>query len=360
MIRILTIDDSAFMRKALQIMLESDPEIKVIGSARDGEEGVRKVKELRPDIITLDIEMPRMGGLEALDLIMKEVPTPVLVVSSVTTEGAKVTLEALDRGAVDFIPKTQSFVAIDITNIKSDLLEKIKSIARKERRRRFLRPSQAKSTPAQMGTATAPVSAKSTDEKLFDLSGFSPRALSIGVSTGGPPVVQKIISSLPANFAMPVFIAQHMPGSFTKSFAQRLDDLSKIKVKEAEDGEEIQKGVVYVGKGGDHLLILRKGIKQYIKLSKEPSNLLYHPSADLLFKAAAEVYGGQNLSLILTGMGRDGVIGLREIHKRGGKILAQNEESCIVYGMPKAVVDEKLAHAVLSVEGLIRSLATIS
>jgi two-component system, chemotaxis family, protein-glutamate methylesterase/glutaminase len=358
-IRILTIDDSAFMRKALQLMLESDPEIKVIGSARDGEEGVRKVKELRPDIITLDIEMPRMGGLEALDLIMKEVPTPVLVVSSVTTEGAKVTLEALDRGAVDFIPKTQSFVAIDITNIKADLLEKIKSIAKKERRRRFMRPVSPKTAPAK-SAASGQTSPKIAEEEIFDLSGFSARALSIGVSTGGPPVVQKIISSLPENFPMPVFIAQHMPGSFTKSFAQRLNELSKVHVKEAEDGEEVQRGYVYVGKGGDHLLIQRRGIKQIIRLSKEPAKLLYHPSADVLFAAAAEVYGGQNLSLILTGMGRDGVVGLREIHKKGGIILAQNEESCIVYGMPKAAVDEKLAHAALSIEGLIRSLATLS
>jgi len=352
------------MRKALQLMLESDPEIKVIGSARDGEEGVRKVKELRPDIITLDIEMPRMGGLEALDLIMKEAPTPVLVVSSLTTEGAKVTLEALDRGAVDFIPKTQSFVAIDITNIKGDLIEKIKTIARKERRRRFMRPETVKRPSIKPsgtgGTATEQPAAKSQDEKIYDLSMFSPRALSIGVSTGGPPVVQKIISSLPENFPMPIFIAQHMPGSFTKSFAQRLNELSKVSVKEAEDGEEAKRGVVYVGRGGDHLILQRRGIRQIIRLSKEPANLLYHPSADVLFKSVAELYGGQNLSLILTGMGRDGVIGLREIYKRGGKILAQNEETCIVYGMPKAAVDEKLAHAVLSVDGLIRSLATIS
>lgn len=354
MIKVLNIDDSAFMRKALQIMLESDPDIKVIGSARDGEEGVRKVKELKPDIVTLDIEMPRMGGLEALDLIMKEAPTPVSVVSSITTEGARVTLEAMERGAVDFIPKTQSFVAIDITNIKTDRLEKIKTIARKNRFRKHL--SQAKTlTPKN---EEIPLAAPK-EESIYDLSGFSPRMISIGVSTGGPPVVEKLIASLPEDFGYPILVAQHMPQSFTKSFASRLDQTSKVHVVEAEDGMDVQKGTVYIGRGGDHLLIQRSGIRHIIKLSKEPADLLYHPSADVLFSSAASVFGSSNLSLILTGMGKDGLLGLREIHKRGGRIIAQNEDSCIVYGMPKAAVDDKITHAVLSVEGIIKSILTL-
>lgn len=350
MIRALVIDDSAFMRKALQIMLESDPEIRVVGMARDGEEGFQKVLQLEPDIVTLDIEMPRTNGLECLKLIMKNRPTPVLVVSSVTTEGAAITLEALDLGAVDFIPKSQSYVALDITSIKQDLIAKVKEITRRSALRRLrtktLKPEPQGSEPAEI-------------PHPYSLVGVNIGCVAIGVSTGGPPVVQRICAALSRDFPYPVFVAQHMPKEFTRQFAERLNSLSAVRVKEAENGENVERGTVYIGQGGKHLVLSRNGIRVFTHLSSEPANLLYFPSADVLFESAAKVYGGGVLALILTGMGRDGVLGLAQVKNKGGKILAQNERSCVVYGMPKAAVDAHLADAVLSIEELVLTLQNI-
>lgn len=351
MIRTLIIDDSAFMRKALQIMLESDPEIKVVGMARDGEEGFRKVQELQPDIVTLDLEMPRMNGLECLKMIMREQPTAVLVVSSLTTKGAAIALEAMNLGAQDYIPKSQSYVALDITKIKSDLLEKVKNIARHSRwKRSVIRKPDVESGRKDL---------VAKESQRYSLGDQHITAIAIGVSTGGPPVIQKICAALPADFPVPVFIAQHMPREFTRTFAERLDSLSSVRVKEAEDEEIVQRGTVYIGRGGSHLKIVRKGVRVLTKLSSEPSDLLYYPSADVLFNSVLEVYGRGVLGVILTGMGKDGLLGLQALHARGGKILAQNEKTCVVYGMPKVVVDAGIADAVLSVEGIIQSLQTI-
>jgi len=352
-INVVVIDDSAFMRKALTLMMEKDPEIKVIATARDGAEGFEKVRQFRPDVVTLDIEMPRTNGLQCLQMIMKDIPTPVLVVSSVTTAGAAVTLEALEKGAVDFIPKTRSFVAIDITKIQDDLIQKVKQVSRKSfwarvRQRTLLRHER------QITVA---------DEKpgeLLDLSQANIKCVAIGISTGGPPVVQKILSSLPASFPVPVLIAQHMPKEFTWAFADRLNKLSQITVKEAATGDVVQKGYAFIGQGGQHLVVQRRSTQVLIELTVHPRELLYHPSADVLFSRATEAYGSALLGLILTGMGRDGVLGLKELHGRGGKIIAQNEETCVVYGMPKAAVDANLTDAVLSVDGIIASLKTIT
>jgi two-component system chemotaxis response regulator CheB len=351
MIRALVIDDSAFMRKALQIMLESDPEIRVIGTARDGEEGFQKVLQLEPDIVTLDIEMPRTNGLECLKLIMQNKPTPVLVVSSVTREGAAVTLEALDLGAVDFIPKSQSYVALDITKIKSDLIEKVKEITKRKRLRQVL---------TRIPKKEAAVSAEEQEPPHpYTIPRGSLSCIAVGVSTGGPPVVQRLCTALPVAFPYPVFVAQHMPKEFTHQFAERLNSISAVRVKEAEDGEQVERGVVYIGQGGKHLSINRNGVRVTVRLSSEPANLLYYPSADVLFESAAQVYGSGVLALILTGMGRDGVLGLAKVKSKGGKVLAQNEKSCVVYGMPKAAVDAHLADAVLSIDELVLTLQNL-
>ena len=241
------------MRKAIQIMIESDPEIRVVGMARDGQEGVDMVRNLKPDCITLDLEMPRMNGLEALDIIMRETPTPTLVVSSISTEGAEVTLEALDRGAMDYIPKTQSFVAIDIISIKEELLRKIKSIVAHAptKRKAFMEAIQRRQNRAEA------LENNSDDEDIIpikpSLLNKKYQVLAIGVSTGGPPVVQHILENLPGDFPVGVMVAQHMPAVFTKPFAERLNKLSALNVKEAEHGEALEKGRIALPR--DELLL---------------------------------------------------------------------------------------------------------
>lgn len=356
MINVIVIDDSAFMRKAIQIMLESDPEIKVIATARDGMEGFDKVMKYQPDIVTLDLEMPRTNGLECLSMIMKEVPTPVLVVSSLTTNGAQVTLEALNKGAVDFIPKTQSFVAIDIIKIENDLINKVKTIANRNHRSRLRRNIRAK----KESEIKNKLNYKNLKVQPFSLEHHNIRCVAIGVSTGGPPVIQSILNSLPGDFPASILIAQHMPKEFTKIFAERINKSSAINVKEAETGDVIQKGNAYIAQGGKHLIVKRQGVNIIGELTQHPVKSLYHPSVDVLFSSTTEAYGSSVLGVILTGMGKDGVKGLKLLKNRGGLVIAQNEESCVVYGMPKAAVDAGVVDHVQSVDGISASIKSIS
>ncbi len=346
------------MRKAIQLMAEEDPEIKVVGMARDGLQGVEMTRQLKPDCITLDMEMPRMNGIEALEMIMRDTPTLVLVVSSISTEGAEITPEALAKGAMDFIPKTQSFVAIDITAIKNDLIKKLRAISKKGiptlmpaldalKRRRERRESLAEGQ--QPLDIQVPENLKKRDYSI----------VAVGVSTGGPPVVQHILDNLPADFPAGIIIAQHMPETFTKPFADRLNKSSPLEVKEAEDGDELTKGVVLIGRGGKHLTLIRSGTKVLAQLVSEPADLLYFPSADVLFDSAVAAYSQNTLGVILTGMGHDGVKGLQNLHAKGGTILAQDRDSCVVYGMPKAAVDAGIADVVTAgadMPGLIETL----
>ncbi|MBT3250640.1 MAG: chemotaxis response regulator protein-glutamate methylesterase [Candidatus Marinimicrobia bacterium] len=353
MIRLIVIDDSAFMRKAISIMAESVPDIKVVATARDGAEGFEKVKRYKPDVVTLDIEMPGTNGFDCLSLIMKNVPTPVLIVSSLSTKGAETTLKAMQMGAVDFLPKTQSFVAIDIIKIQDELVQKIKAIARNPLRQFINR---------RLARQAAQKSSHSIDKKSEIPYSFKNKTIScvaIGVSTGGPPVVQAILESLPAKYP-PILVAQHMPKEFTASFAARLNTKSPLNIKEAEDGDILSRGCAYIARGGKHLIIERKGVNVVCRLTDHPVEHLYHPSVDVLTSSVSNVYGSVTAGVILTGMGKDGVEGLKELKKRGGTILAQNEETCIVYGMPKAAVDCGITDAVLSVDGIIKSLQTIA
>lgn len=351
MIKIVVVDDSAFMRKAIQLMLETDPEMKVVGLARDGQEGVDMVKEFKPDVVTLDLEMPRMNGLEAIDIIMRDIPTPILVVSSISTESAPVTLEALDKGAMDYIAKSQSFVAIDIITIKMELLAKVRSIGRRSPAHKksalaaIKRRNDRKAALGDPETTPMPNIGRKIIMKNYEL-------VTIGVSTGGPPVVQHILDNLPADFPAGVLIAQHMPSTFTKPFADRLNKTSPLQVKEAEIGDEITKGTVLIGRGGKHLVAKWVGSKLIAALPDQPDNLLYFPSADVLFSSAVNALGENLLGVILTGMGHDGVKGLRELHDANGTIVAQNEESCVVYGMPKAAVDAGLADLVTTAHNM--------
>ncbi len=351
MIRVLVVDDSAFMRKAISIMLEKDPAIKIIGTARDGAEGFQRVKELHPDVVTLDIEMPRTNGLECLRMIMAECPTPVLVVSSITTAGARTTLQAMDLGAMDFIPKTQSFVAIEITRIEDELREKVKTIARQAARRRSI--SRLKYHGVE------PVTSHRLESRAANLSGQATALVAIGVSTGGPPVVQQLLEGLPRDYPVPIVVGQHMPREFTLTFAQRLDSLCALPVKEAEDGDILEAGHVFIGKGGKHMSFQRRNGNTIIHLSEKPEGLLYFPSADVLFNSAADLFGRSLVGVILTGMGKDGAKGLATVKEKGGRILAQDEASCVVYGMPKAAVEAGLADKILPPTGILESLLSI-
>ena len=336
-IKVVVVDDSAFMRKSLSLMLESDPEIKVVATARDGLDAIEKIKQFKPDIVTLDVEMPRMDGLTALSRIMKECPVPVLMVSSLTTEGAEATIEALKLGAVDFIPKQLSYVSLDIIKIKEELINKVKSIARSKYIRRKIRGAR---TDHQIVKSS--VDKFKPVEKNFKL-------IAIGVSTGGPMSLQQVIPRLPENFPVGVVIAQHMPPKFTKSLADRLNSLSKVEVREAQDGDKIRPNLVLIAQGGRNIVFDRRNSDYVVRITDQP-NTIYKPSVDLMMDSAARVFGDKVVGVIMTGMGKDGLEGLKEVKRRGGYIIAQNEETCVVYGMPKAVVDAGLADSILPLE----------
>jgi two-component system chemotaxis response regulator CheB len=350
------------MRKALSMMLESDPDIKVIGTARDGAEGVDKVKLLKPDLVTMDIEMPRMDGLTALREIMAgSNPVPVMMVSSLTTDGAQATLDALEMGAVDFIPKQLSYVSLDIIKIREELVAKIKDIVRRKhilmarfRQQRFARISQAKPQRGALDAqAGPPVPARPVRKRHHRIS-----LVGIGSSTGGPPALQSIIPRLPRNLPVPVVIAQHMPPMFTKSLAERLDGLSQVSVREASDGEPAEPGTVLVAPGGKHMSVKKKGSKVYVVVTPYPSGALYHPCVDILMNSVADGYGAAAMGVILTGMGNNGVKGLKNLKSKGGIIIAQNEETCVVYGMPRAAVEAQVADHVVPIDDIASEIVS--
>ena len=342
MIKVLVVDDSAFMRKAISTMLDKDPEISVVGVARNGQEGLDMVRELNPDVVTMDIEMPKMDGLTALRHIMMESPRPVLMVSSLTTEGAEATLKAMELGAVDFIPKQLSKVSLDIIKIEKDLIARVKTVA--ARKMRHVVRGAARTKPA-----TPKPRPRTEGRPIRDV-------VAIGVSTGGPPVVQKILSSLPADFPAAIVIAQHMPGAFTGPFAERLDGVSAIKVKEAEPGDVLRPGHAYVAPGGRHVVLDQRVSRIDVVVSDEPADALYKPSANVLIESVAKAVGKRGLGVILTGMGNDGCEGVRALKNKGGRALAQSDSTCVVYGMPKCIVDEKLADEVVDLDDMADSI----
>ena len=377
------------MRSALTRMLEEDPEIKVIGQAGDGEEGLRKVEELNPDLVTLDLEMPRLDGIGMLERLMKTNPKPVLIVSSLSVEGAEPTLRALEAGALDFIPKYQEG-GYSLDFLRRELHGKIKAVAR---RGRFMRPlasprveSRSRvEVPVASGFRPRPsfslsrnaVSSPSGVREQFrfpahSLGGASPMGhvlpsaarvgrpkrdiVAIGVSTGGPPAVQKVLSALPADFPACILIAQHMPATFTEAFARRLDNVCKIHVSEARGGDKIGPGLAYVCPGGRHLRLDMHGPLPFIDVVSEPADALYKPSVNVLMESAGNSMGRRVVGVTMTGMGSDGVEGSRILQEKGGYLIAQNEASCVVYGMPKAVVDAGLADEVVGVDSLAASI----
>jgi len=341
MIRVLIVDDSAFMRNAIKNMISDDPEIEVVGMAGDGLEAIEKVMSLEPDVVTLDVEMPRMDGIEALRAIMREHPLPVIMVSALTTEGAKVTLEALDMGAVDFIPKNLSELSVDIFRIKSILKQKIKAL--KGNGMGHTLPHRAEVVMTSRDLHTTP---------------YRINIVAIGASTGGPKALQSIVSQLPGDLPVPVLIAQHMPPSFTGPFAERLNQISDLQVKEAEDGEPVMDGTVYIAPGRGHMMVKRQKLTRVsVTINCDMSEYLFRPSVDALMLSVAEAYPGSALGVILTGLGNDGERGLRQIKDRGGCVIAQSRESCVVYGMPRAVIEKGIADMILDLRQIPDEIA---
>lgn len=347
MIRALVVDDSAFMRKALSKMLEGDPEIEIVGTARDGLEALEKIKELDPDILTMDVEMPRMNGIEALQRIMATGPRPVLMVSSLTEEGAEVTLRALDLGALDYIPKHLDGNLLDIVHVEMALREKVKTLARKRGR-------GAPTQPAASPLHSAPSVARVPPPEVRPRKRLGPvRYVAVGASTGGPPALQKFFAGLSPDFPAPVVVVQHMPKSFTGPFAKRLNQVGPLEVKEAESGDRLEPGKGFVAPGGSHLVVRREGTHLVLRVVDEPADTLHKPSVDVTFRSFSEVLGSAAMAVVLTGMGCDGLEGVRAMKARGAPAIAQDAQSCVVYGMPRAIVDAGLADAVLPVEQMI-------
>ena len=352
-INVVVVDDSAFMRKSISMMLESDPSIKVIATARDGREGIEKIRTLKPDIVTMDIEMPVMDGLTALSHIMKEMPLPVLMISSLTSEGAQSTIEALSRGAVDFIPKELSYVSLDIVKIKEELVGKVKEIVRS----RALSFRLQRIRSAVQGTQAGGPKPPPVRPFVHRAVRRDFRAVVVGISTGGPMALLQTIPRIPAGFPVGIAIVQHMPPHFTKSMADRLNTLSPLDVREAVDGDALEPGVVLVAPGGRQMMFERFSGQVRVRISDEPKETLYHPCADIMIKSAVEVVNGPMVGVIMTGMGRDGLEGLKQLKQKEGYVIAQDEETCVVYGMPKAVVDEGIADAVVPLPEIPRTLA---
>ncbi|HHV61029.1 MAG TPA: chemotaxis response regulator protein-glutamate methylesterase [Firmicutes bacterium] len=330
-IRVLIADDSAFMRKVISKMVASDPDMEVVATARDGGDALDKIKALLPDVVTLDVQMPKVDGLTALKLIMSEVPTPVVMLSSLTQENAEITMEALRLGAVDFVPKPSGTISLDIEKVRDQLLAKIR-IARRaklfpDRMRRSLRAQAGgPGRVAARGLIVTPGPVGSAPENL----------VVIGSSTGGPGALQEVIPRLPGDLDAGVLVVQHMPPGFTKSLAMRLDEISPLSIKEGEDGEPISRGKVIVAPGGMHMVVEPD---RTIALNGGPPLHGVRPAIDITLESAVPVFGRRIVGVILTGMGMDGARGMAMLKKSGGKTIVQDEETSVVYGMPRAVVE---------------------
>lgn len=341
-IRTVVIDDSIFMRKAIENMLAGESDIEVVGFGANGEDAVKLAKELKPDVMTLDIEMPKMNGIDALGIIMREAPLPVIMVSSLTQENAETTLKALDLGAVDFIPKEKSFGSIGVLKISNELKSKIRRFATDTSLMQRLHLNRLKASLNKTNNA----------KKLQVTSSAHKSVVVLGTSTGGPQSLQKVIPLLPADLGVPVLVVQHMPPNFTHSLANRLNSMSKVTVLEAQGGEKIQPNHVYIAKGGCQMTV-KNGIGGHtIEISPEIPSLLHNPSVDVMVSSAVKAYSKNILGVIMTGMGNDGTKGLTEAKSKGAFIISQDEPSCIVYGMPKAVYDAGIADEVVPLEDI--------
>ncbi len=345
-IKVLVVDDSNFFQHRLKEMLDAHPQLQVIGHATNGREAVEKTKSLRPDVITMDYEMPIMDGVSAVRQIMAEQPTPILMFSSLTYEGARTTLDALDAGAVDFLPKNFSEISRDSAALKQKLHSRLLAIAKPERVSSQASLAETRSGRNPLAARLAPARLSPTPAARRSLKG-QVKLLLIGASTGGPVALAEVLTKLPANFPLPVVLVQHMPENFTKAFAERLNRQCNIQVREAVDGDVLRPGLALLAPGGKQLMVDKRG---GVRVLPGDDRVNYKPSLDVTFGSAANAYGKQSLAVVLTGMGSDGCDGARLIKQRGGTVWSQDEASCVIYGMPMAVARARLTDRVLPLQ----------
>jgi len=332
-IRVLVVDDSSLVRKIITDILESDPMIKVIGTANNGKTAIYKNTELNPDVITLDIEMPILDGLSALQTIMETNPKPVIMMSVLTQHGAEATFKALDMGAVDFIPKPSSVLSITVDEIGELLISKVKSVHKSNFR------ITKREYPEKDDTLTHEAHRKPEPDKIFHPDFKSFKVVGIGTSTGGPAALINIFKEFPKNFPSPVLVVQHMPEGFTHAFAERLNSCSNLTVKEGENFDVVLPGHAYIAPGHSHMFLEKKGDELRILLSKGDKRSGHRPSIDVLFDSLAENIGHHTIGVIMTGMGKDGSEGILKIREKGGYTLAQDEKTSVVYGMNRVAVE---------------------
>ncbi|QJR81874.1 chemotaxis response regulator protein-glutamate methylesterase [Alteromonas pelagimontana] len=371
--KVLVVDDSTFYRRRVREILDDDRELEVVGEAKNGQEALDKIASLSPDVVTMDVEMPVMDGISAVKAIMDRRPLPILMFSSLTHHGAQATLDALEAGALDFLPKKFEDIAKDRSQAASVLRTKVRLLARRGigiRRPSMntVRPSRAlpDNAPAakffrssSVLTGRVDASAQPTVSSVTR-SGKKYQCLAIGASTGGPVALQKVLSLLPATFPHPILLVQHMPGTFTHAFAQRLDNHCSITVKEAEHGDILNPGCAYLAPGGKQMLFEGAGNQTRIVITDAEAidKISYKPSVDVTFGSLHKVFGGDVLGVILTGMGADGREGSRLLKSSGAKIWAQDQDSCVVYGMPQAVASANISEKSISIENIAQCILT--
>jgi two-component system, chemotaxis family, protein-glutamate methylesterase/glutaminase len=338
--RVLVVDDSALMRKLIPQMLASDQSIEVVGTAMDGSFCLKKIEELKPNVVTLDLEMPGMNGIDTLKEIMRRHPVPVIVFSSHSIEGASVTVKALGLGAFDFVTKPKDASA-HMAETAKELIAKVKAAAECK-----LKPRMLPGTPAKR-------------EKASTSSVAPTKVIAIGVSTGGPQAMEYLLSQLPGDFPGAIVVVQHMPDGFTDMFARRLDEVCPLQVKEAQSGDILQSGRVLICPGSRHIKVKRLPLGDVAVLTDEARVNGHRPSADVLLRSVAEEFKANAVGVIMTGMGDDGAEGLGAVKKEGGMTIAQNEETCVVYGMPKAAIERGYAIRVVGLDVMASTLQAI-
>ncbi|MDQ1362461.1 MAG: two-component system, chemotaxis family, protein-glutamate methylesterase/glutaminase [Pseudomonadota bacterium] len=366
-IRVLVVDDSGFFRRRLTEILGSDPMIEVVDTAVDGKDALAKVAVCKPDVITMDIEMPVMNGIEATRKIMQLRPTPILMFSSLTYDGAQATLDALEAGATDFIPKRFDDISNDKDEARRILCSRVKSLAQPGVSRApaasripaapsaapVARPPQPALRDAVKPAVAAPAEAARQPGKKFNPADFD--VVAIGTSTGGPVALQTVLTQLPKDFPLPVLLVQHMPAAFTQAFANRLNQLCKIGVQEAKDGDFLQPGIALLAPGGMQMKVTRRGPRMQVTVTPETNPAQnYKPCVDVTFESLASSVGGRVLGVILTGMGADGREGCNKLKSRGATIWAQDEATSTIYGMPAAVAN--IAEQILPLADIAKKL----
>ena len=339
-VRVVVIDDSAYVRKVFKQMLLRSPFIDVVGTARDGAEGLEMVQELNPDVVTCDLNMPTMDGVEFVRQQMARQPMPIII-SSIASKSGEQVLSALDAGAIDFVHKPTALATDKLLSIGDELVEKVKAAAQ---------------SPLKKRVATATVDVQPGPARWSRTNTASVELVVIGASTGGPQALKRLVPRLPRTCPVPVVIVLHMPVGYTDMYARKLDEVSELEVSEARGGEPLTGGRVYVAPAGRHLTFRREGASVLTQLDLRPLDALHRPSVDVMFQSAAEVFGGAVIGVVLTGMGSDGREGAAWIKAKGGRILTESEESCVVYGMPRAVAEAGLSDVATAIDLMAQAI----